>query len=183
MSHTTPECAEPGSTDESSDQQVRLSFFRSSDAGAEPSATSVLSPTGSPGLLAQVLGRASPRAQAVGRPAPRPQLLAARSSFLDGAHRSSNRARTSGRTRCPVHAPAPQCQRAARQRPLALLKSCQQAPTSHNRSCCAQMGRFSILVKINRRISSRWCVQARVQPDRTRPSALPLSLRASGVLG
>ena len=28
MSHTTPECAEPGSTDESSDQQVRLSFFQ-----------------------------------------------------------------------------------------------------------------------------------------------------------
>ena len=28
MSHTTPECAEPGSTDESSDQQVRWSFFQ-----------------------------------------------------------------------------------------------------------------------------------------------------------
>ena len=158
-------------------------FARSSDARADPSAAAVLSPTGAPGLLAQVLWRASPHAQAVGQPDPRRQLPAACGSFLEGVHRPSNCARTSGRTRCPAHVPAPLCQRAARQRPLALLAFCQDAPTTHNPSRCAQMGRFSILVKINRRISSRWCVQARVQPDRSRPSALPLSLRASGVLG
>ena len=124
-------------------------FASSSDAAAEPSASSMLSPTGAPGLLAQVPGRASPRAPAVGRPDPRPQLLAARSSFLDGAHISSDRARPSCRTRCPAHAPAPLCQRAARQRLLALLASSWHAPTSHNPSRCAQMGRFSTLVKIN----------------------------------
>ena len=116
-------------------------FARSSDAAADSSAASRLSPTCAPGLLAQVLGRASPHAQAVGRPAPRPQLLAARGSFLEGVHRPSNCARTSGRTRCPAHVPAPLCQRAARQRPLALLAFCQDAPTTHNPSRCAQMGR------------------------------------------
>ena len=159
-------------------------FASSSDAAAEPSASSMLSTTGAPGLLAQVLGRASPRAPAVGRPDPRPQLLAAHSSFLEGVHRPSNRARPSCRTRCPAHVPAPLCQCAAHQRPLALLASCWHTPTSHNPSRGVQMGRFSTLVKIKRRTSSRWCVQVRVRPNwsHARAPALSRGFRRSHLL-